>query len=156
MQLAQDDFRSTRSHLQEIAEDSGYNFLLYPKFHCELNWTEYYWGSCNHFVRKHCNCTLAGELRLGAREVVPQALESVKGSVICKYREQAYRGVAHYRERCITLGIDHPAHETLNQQVHLDPQRTLYHANWCMDWGWFEAAGTILYMRKVVICPRIP
>ena len=29
----------------------------------------------------------------------------------------------------LTLGIDHPAHETPNLQVFLDSQRTLYHAN---------------------------
>ena len=62
---AQDDFQSTRSRLQEIVEDTGHIFLLYPKFHCELNWIEYYWGSCKHFARKHCNYTLAGKLRLG-------------------------------------------------------------------------------------------
>ena len=37
---AQDDFRSTRSRLQEIVEDAGHIFLLYLKFHCELNWIE--------------------------------------------------------------------------------------------------------------------
>jgi hypothetical protein len=48
-----------RSRLQEIVEEAGHIFLLYPKFHCELNWIEYYWGRCKHFTRKHCNYTLA-------------------------------------------------------------------------------------------------
>ena len=46
---------SARSRLQEIVEEAGHIFLLYPKFHCELNWVEYYWGRCKHFTRKHCN-----------------------------------------------------------------------------------------------------
>ena len=62
---AQDGFRSTRSCLQEIVEDAGHIFLLYPKFHCEL---EYHRSSCKHFVRKHCNHTLAGKLRPGVRK----------------------------------------------------------------------------------------
>ena len=57
---AQEDFRSARSRLQEIIEEAGQIFLLYPKFHCELNWIEYYWGCCKYFTRKHCNYTLAG------------------------------------------------------------------------------------------------
>ena len=41
---AQEDFGSARSRLQEIVEEAGHIFLLYPKIHCELNWIEYYWG----------------------------------------------------------------------------------------------------------------
>ena len=37
---AQHDFRSTRYRLQEIVEDSGHTFLLYPRFYSELNWIE--------------------------------------------------------------------------------------------------------------------
>ena len=62
---AQNDFRSTHSRLQEIAEGAGHIFLLYPKFHCEPNWLEHYWGSYKHFSRKHYNYALAGKLRLG-------------------------------------------------------------------------------------------
>ena len=57
---AQEDFRSPRSRLQEIVEEAGHIFLLYPKFHCELSWIEYYWGRCKHFTRKHWNYTCAG------------------------------------------------------------------------------------------------
>ena len=39
---AQEGFKSTRPGLQEIIEDAGHIFALYPKPHCELNWTEYY------------------------------------------------------------------------------------------------------------------
>ena len=57
---AQENFRSARSRLQDIVEEAGHIFLLYPKFHCELNWIEYYWGRWKHFTRKHCNYTFAG------------------------------------------------------------------------------------------------
>ena len=57
---AQEDFRSARSHLQEIVEEAGHIFLLYPKVHCELNWIEYDWVRCKYFTRKQCKYTLAG------------------------------------------------------------------------------------------------
>ena len=63
----------------------------------------------------------------------PSALESVKGSIICKYWERTQRILQAYREgailgmhttgkRCIeatavfklTLSIDYPAHEAFN------------------------------------------
>ena len=36
------DQASTEPQLQEIVEDAGHIVILYPKFHCELNWIEYY------------------------------------------------------------------------------------------------------------------
>ena len=67
------------------------------------------------------------------REVVPQALESVKGSLIYKYWDCTQRILEAYREGAIlgmhttgkgcveatavfklTLGIDHPVHEAFN------------------------------------------
>ena len=31
--------------LQELYEDTGHLCLYYPKFHCELNFIEQYWGN---------------------------------------------------------------------------------------------------------------
>ena len=72
-------------------------------------------------------------LAAGLREVVPQALELVKGSLICKnceraqhmpqaYREDAALGMHTTGKRCteatavckLTFGIDHSAHEAFN------------------------------------------
>jgi hypothetical protein len=57
---AQPDFKGQRSRIEEIVEDAGHLVMFYPKFHCELNWIEYYWGACKHYARKHCNYTLPG------------------------------------------------------------------------------------------------
>ena len=40
----------TEPQLQEIVEDAGHIVILYPKFHCELNWREHYWGCCKYFA----------------------------------------------------------------------------------------------------------
>ena len=41
---AQPDFRAQRTAIQETVGDAGHIFELYPKFHCECNWIERYWG----------------------------------------------------------------------------------------------------------------
>ena len=116
---SQDDFKSTRSRLQEIVEDAGHIFILYPKFHCELNWTEYFWGRCKYVTRKHCNYSLSGKrlecstcsgvaayplyLALGLREVVLKAVESVKGPLICKLWERTQRILKASREGAVLV-----------------------------------------------------
>ncbi|KAA8893418.1 hypothetical protein FN846DRAFT_914062 [Sphaerosporella brunnea] len=77
---------SQRSRIEEIFEDAGHLVMFYPKFHCELNWIEYYWGAYKHYARKHCNYTLPGLI-----EAVPEALESVKPSLIFKYWRRTQR-----------------------------------------------------------------
>ncbi|RPA93698.1 hypothetical protein L873DRAFT_1941720 [Choiromyces venosus 120613-1] len=38
----QPDFQSQKGRLQEEIEHQGHSVVFYPKFHCELNWIEYY------------------------------------------------------------------------------------------------------------------
>ncbi|PUU75786.1 hypothetical protein B9Z19DRAFT_993111 [Tuber borchii] len=40
----EEDFLAQKGMLQEEIERSGHLILFLPKFHCELNWIEYYWG----------------------------------------------------------------------------------------------------------------
>jgi hypothetical protein len=57
---AQPDFKAQRSRLEEAVEGAGHIALFYPKYHCEMNWIEYYWGACKKYARKHCTYTLPG------------------------------------------------------------------------------------------------
>lgn len=41
----QPDFKSQRSLVQEIIEDAGHLCIFLPKFHCELNSIEFFWGA---------------------------------------------------------------------------------------------------------------
>jgi hypothetical protein len=43
--------------------------LFLPKFHCELNWIERYWGAAKKYARRHCTYSLAA-----LRTIVPIAL----------------------------------------------------------------------------------
>jgi hypothetical protein len=39
------DFKNQKSLLQELYEDTSHLCLCYPKYHCELNFIELYWGN---------------------------------------------------------------------------------------------------------------
>ena len=61
---AQEDFKSTRSRVQEIVEGAGHNFVLCPRSHCELIFIVYCWECSKHLARKYCNYTLPGKWRI--------------------------------------------------------------------------------------------
>ena len=44
----QPDFVSQKSQLQELIESHGHLCDFYPKYHCELNFIEQYWGAAKH------------------------------------------------------------------------------------------------------------
>ena len=54
---AQPDFQEQRSALCEAVKDAGHIFELYPKFHCECNWIERYWGASKREARINCDYT---------------------------------------------------------------------------------------------------
>ena len=40
----QPDFKAQKSLVQEVIEAAGHICVILPKFHCELNFIEYFWG----------------------------------------------------------------------------------------------------------------
>lgn len=51
------DFKEQKTALQETVENAGHIFELYPKYHCECNWIEMYWGSAKREARLKCDYT---------------------------------------------------------------------------------------------------
>ena len=43
-----------------MIEATGHAVLFYPKFHCELNWIEYYWGQVKRYTRDNCEYNYEG------------------------------------------------------------------------------------------------
>ena len=41
----QNDFLQQKFLVQEVIEQAGHLCILLPKFHCELNFIEFFWGS---------------------------------------------------------------------------------------------------------------
>ncbi len=41
----QSDFLAQKSELVKIIENADHIYIFFPKFHCELNFIERYWGA---------------------------------------------------------------------------------------------------------------
>lgn len=61
------------SLVQETIKVAGHLCLFLPKFHCELNPIELFWGAIKHYLRKHCDYTF-GTLQAN----MPKAMASVE------------------------------------------------------------------------------
>ncbi|TFY76790.1 hypothetical protein EWM64_g7221 [Hericium alpestre] len=53
----QDDFKEQKSLVQEVIEKAGHLCIFLPKFHCELNPIEFFWGAVKRYLREHCDYT---------------------------------------------------------------------------------------------------
>jgi transposase len=68
----QPDFMKQKSLIQKVIEAAGHLCIFLPKFHCELNFIEFFWGGIKRYLREHCNYTFEA-----LKENMPKALASV-------------------------------------------------------------------------------
>lgn len=88
----QPDFQAQRSLVQETIEAAGHLCIFLPKFHCELNFIEFFWGAVKKYLREHCDYSYSG-----LQENIPKALESVNLSTIRKWEHRMIRWMDAYR-----------------------------------------------------------
>jgi hypothetical protein len=86
------DFASQKSLLSEIIENAGHKAIFYPKFHCELNFIEMFWGAAKQYTRKNCDYSFKS-----LKKIVPEALESVPLLKIRKFARKSRRYMSAYR-----------------------------------------------------------
>jgi transposase len=72
----QPDFRSETSALERVAVSGGHRCLFLPKYHCELNWIERYWGAAKKYARRHCGYSLPA-LRMCVPIALSQTLDEL-------------------------------------------------------------------------------
>lgn len=89
---AQEDFRAQKGRIQEEVEGRGHHCLFYPKFHCELNFIEPYWGAAKRYTRDNCDYSLNG-----LRKTVPAALASISEVSILRYYNKCMRIMDAYK-----------------------------------------------------------
>ena len=87
----QPDFREQHSLVQEVIESAGHLCIFLPKFHCELNFIEYFWGAIKKYLRDHCDYTFKT-----LQENLPKALESVAVETIRKWEHRMWRWLEAY------------------------------------------------------------
>ena len=85
------DFQEQRSLVQEVIEAAGHLSIFLPKFHCELNFIEYFWGTIKKYLRDHCDYTFTT-----LQENLPRALESVAVETIRKWEHRMWRWLDAY------------------------------------------------------------
>jgi len=68
----QPDFREQKSLVQEVIEAAGHICIFLPKFYCELNFIEFFWGAMKKYLQEHCDYTYSG-----LQKNIPDALKSV-------------------------------------------------------------------------------
>jgi hypothetical protein len=51
---AQDYFSNEVSLLETVILAAGHEVIFCPKFHCELNYIEYYWAHLKRYTRENC------------------------------------------------------------------------------------------------------
>ena len=83
----QEDFRAQKSLIAETIEAAGHKCIFYPKFHCELNFIEYFWGAAKRYTRENCDYSWEG-----LKRTVPAALASVDLTTIRKSFQEGPRG----------------------------------------------------------------
>src|SRR5919205_2769891 len=88
----QSDFLAQKSKLQVEIEKHGHKCIFYPKYHCELNYIEMYWGAAKRYTREYCDYTW-----VGLQEIVPKALDSVPLITIRRYAQRSWRYMDIYR-----------------------------------------------------------
>jgi transposase len=68
----QPDFKEQRSLVWEVIEAAEHLCIFLPKFHCELNFIEFFCAAVKRYLCDHCDYTFET-----LEENLPKALESV-------------------------------------------------------------------------------
>jgi hypothetical protein len=90
---SQPDFLEQTSVIEEIVKKGGHMVAFYPKFHCETNFIERYWGACKRLARQRCDYTFAS-----LRVQVPQILKEVPLGTIRAFHRKAWRYIDAYNK----------------------------------------------------------
>ena len=89
----QPDFTEQKSSVQEVIEAAGHLCIFLPKFHCELNFIEFFWGAVKKYLRTHCNYTFDT-----LKTNLPAALAAVDVKTIRKWEHRMIRWMEAYRD----------------------------------------------------------
>lgn len=87
----QPDFKAQHSLVQEVIETAGHLCIFLPKFHCELNFIEFFWGAVKKYLRDNCGYSFAT-----LQENMPKALASVDLKIIRRWEHRMIRWMDAY------------------------------------------------------------
>jgi len=85
------DFQTEKSMLEHIIVQVGHEIIFYPKFHCELNYIEYYWAAVKRYTRENCKYSFT-ELE----KTVLKSLNTVDIKTIRRFADRSKRWLMAY------------------------------------------------------------
>lgn len=88
----QPDFVAQKSLVQEVIEAAGHLCIFLPKFHCELNFIEFFWGAVKRYLREHCDYTFET-----LQKNMPLAMAAVPLETIRRWEHRMHRWMSAYR-----------------------------------------------------------
>ena len=71
----QHDFKKQCSLVQKVIEAAGHLCIFLPKFHCELNFIEFFWGAVKRYLCENCDYTFET-----LKENLPKAISVFESS----------------------------------------------------------------------------
>ncbi|KIK54954.1 hypothetical protein GYMLUDRAFT_176490 [Collybiopsis luxurians FD-317 M1] len=89
----QPDFVEQKSCIQEIIEAAGHICIMLLKYHCKINFIEYFWGAVKQWLCEHSNYNFAT-----LQENMPKALDSVSVELIWKWEHRSWHFIDAYAE----------------------------------------------------------
>ena len=79
--------------LQTLIESKGHECIFYPKFHCELNFIQFYWAAVKRYTWENCNYSFK-ELE----ERIEKGLDSVPLKTIRQFAGRSKRWMDAYAD----------------------------------------------------------
>lgn len=90
---SQPDFKAQKSLVHEILTDAGHICLMLPRYHCELNFIEFFWGATKRYLREHCDYTFDT-----LKANLEPAMEAVALETIRRWEHRMVRWIDAYRD----------------------------------------------------------
>ncbi|KAF9498601.1 hypothetical protein BDN71DRAFT_1530368 [Pleurotus eryngii] len=88
----QDDFKNQPSMVESLITNAGHYCIFLPKFHCELNPIEMYWGWCKYRYREADKKTFEE-----AKQAAICCLDGCPAEVIRRFINRSWRFMSAYR-----------------------------------------------------------
>jgi hypothetical protein len=77
--------------LEHVIVQAGHEVIFYPKFHCELNYIEYYWAVVKCYTRENCKYSFT-ELE----KTVLEGLNAIDIKTIRRFADRSKRWLMAY------------------------------------------------------------
>ena len=87
----QPNFQEQKSLVQEVIEAAGHLCIFLPKFHCKLNFIEFFWGAVKRYLQENCDYSFTT-----LQENMPKALASVSVKTIRKWEHRMKQWMEAY------------------------------------------------------------